>query len=169
MIITFIGNCQTLALCFYFQELLNDTENIRWVLYGDEFTRHVYGYAFRCKNLIGDGETIINQLQKSDVIIYQEIVKEKSLFSNQHTLEIISKKGCKLIKIPSVYLDYQNCESSIKELQLREEKNNVDIKVSLILQKYLDKNPMLSEDHPTTQIFMDMIKEICAILNIDFF
>jgi hypothetical protein len=35
MNITFIGNCQTATLCFYFQQLLNC--NINWVLYGDEF------------------------------------------------------------------------------------------------------------------------------------
>ena len=45
MNITFIGNCQTLILCFYFQQLLNKDENnnICWVLYGEEFKQYLNG------------------------------------------------------------------------------------------------------------------------------
>jgi hypothetical protein len=40
MNITFIGNCQTASLCFYFQEL-QDNFNSQWLLYGDDFKQYI--------------------------------------------------------------------------------------------------------------------------------
>ena len=46
MNITFIGNCQLISLCFYFQQLLNENNNICWVLYGEEFKQHIKNEDF---------------------------------------------------------------------------------------------------------------------------
>jgi hypothetical protein len=167
MNITFIGNCQTAALCFYFQQLLNC--NINWVLYGDEFKPHLGGWIDKVKNKILDYDISFDVLRNSDVIIYQEISKEKSEFSNTETLRVIKKESCKLIIIPSIYLDYSDYEKSIKELQKREIENKVDILVSEIFEKYSEEQIMLSIWHPTTFLFLEIVNEICNILNIDSF
>ena len=167
MNITFIGNCQTVALCFYFQQLLN--ENICWVLYGEEFKPHINDWTMKCKNKILDYDKSIQTIKDSDIIIYQNINVNKSSFSNTNTLNEIKKNSCKLIKIPSIYLVYNDFDNSIKELINRENENNVDIKISNIFYNFKDTNLMLTCCHPKTFLFMEIIKVLCNLLNYNFF
>ena len=53
--ITFIGNCQTITLCFYFQELLNENYNVAWVAYNqdEKFRLWHKRWSKKCKNKIG--------------------------------------------------------------------------------------------------------------------
>lgn len=173
MNITFIGNCQAVSLCFYFQRLLISTNyNVCWVLYDDLFKQHLHSWSYKCENKIVDYETSIERIKISDVIIYQEIDVNKSSFCNEKKLQELIKNDCKLIKIPVVYLNYDTYDSSIKDLQQRENKNNVDIKVSDILEKYRNKKLIFGElhhDHPTTFLFLEIMKKLCILLNIDFF
>jgi len=173
MDITFIGNCQTIALCIYFQDILkNDT--ISWLLYGEEFEKHiVQGWTEKCKNKIMGYDTSIEQIKNSDIIIFQEISKEKSLFCNTETIEKLKKESCRIIKIPSINLDCNNYDESLKELQVRENMNNVDIKVSTIFEKYRLQNAenklMLTTNHPKTLLFLEILNEISLLLNIKSF
>jgi hypothetical protein len=169
MNITFIGNCQTLTLCFYFQQLLNENNNIYWILYGEEFKEHLGNWSVKCKNKIIDYHDSIQQIKDSDIIIYQEIDVKKSLFSNTNMLCLIKKNTCKLIKIASIYLIYDDFNNSINELIHRENENNVDIKISNILYKFKDINLMLTSNHPKTFVFMEIIKLLCNLLNYNFF
>jgi len=169
MNITFIGNCQTVSLCFYFQQLLNENNNICWVLYGEEFTHHLNNWSIKCKNKILDYDKSIQKIKDSDIIIYQNIDIKKSLFCNTNTLCKIMKNSCKLIKIPSIYLIYNDFDNSIKELIKRENENNVDIKISNILYNFKDTNLMLADNHPNTFLFMEIIKLLCNLLNYNFF
>jgi hypothetical protein len=169
MNITFIGNCQTVSLCFYFQQLLFNCNNIQWVLYGDEFKMHLNEWSHKTENKIINYDISIDVIKKSDVIIYQEISKEKSLFSNTETLQSIKKESCRLIKIPSIYFDYSNYDSSMKELKKREIINKVDISVSDILEKYKERKLMITIDHPNTFLFLEIVNELCRILNINTF
>ena len=137
MNITFIGNCQTASLCFYFQSLLSGKDyNVSWILYGDEFRQHLGSWIEKCQNKILEYEQAIEQITRSDIIIYQEISTEKSLFCNTATLQEHSKESCIFIKIPSIFLDYNHYSESIQGLEKREHTNNVDIIVSDILKKY---------------------------------
>jgi len=169
MNITFIGNCQTVSLCFYFQQLLNENNNICWVLYGEEFKPHIDDWSVKCKNKITDYDESLKKLKDSDIIIYQNIDVKKSLFSNTDTLREIAKNTCKLIKIPSIHLIYDDFDNSIKELINRENENNVDIKISNILYNFKDTNLMLTCWHPKTFLFMEVIKVLCNLLNYNFF
>jgi hypothetical protein len=160
------------SLCFYFQQLLNKTNyNVSWVLYGEEFKQHIgnNGWSMKCKNKIMDYENSIKQIENSDIIIYQNIDINKSLFSNINTLQEIKKSSCKLIQIPSIYLIYNDFENSIKELINRENINNVDIKISNILYKFKDINLMLTCNHPNTFLFLEIVKILCDLLNLTFF
>jgi hypothetical protein len=173
MIITFIGNCQTMALCYFFQQLLaKDNYDIYWVLYGSSFgyNNTTSVWSNKCKNQILNDNISRDIISKSDIIIYQEIDLSKSLFSNYNTLKTMVKGECRLIKIPSIYLIYENYDNSIKELQKREDKNNVDIKVSQIFDKYKYKKLVQSDpSHPTTFLFLEILKELCTILKFDYF
>ena len=168
MNITFIGNCQTASLCFYFQQLLYDCD-IKWLLYGDEFKRHLGSWTNKIKNKIVNYDIAFDVIKKSDVIVYQEISKEKSIFSNTETLQINKKESCTLIKIPSIYLVYANYDVSIKELKKREKENKIDIIVSDIFEKYRERCLMITDNHPNTFLFLEVVDELCKLLKIDSF
>ena len=170
MNITFIGNCQTVSLCFYLQQLLSPKHyNISWVLYGEEFKQHIGCWSVKCKNKILDYNKSIQQIKNSDIIIYQNIDINKSLFSNTNKLQEIKKSTCKLIQISSIYLIYDDFDNSIKELINRENKNNVDIKVSDIFCNFKHKKLMLTCYHPNTFLFMEIIKILTKLINVNFF
>ena len=168
MNITFIGNCQTASLCFYFQQLLGD-DGIKWIVYGPEFQSHLEPFMDKVKNKIVDDDKIFDVIKNSDFIIYQEISKTKSHFCNTEILQLNKKDSCRLIKMPSIHLDYLNYDISLKELNNREIENNVDIMISDIFKKYKEKNLMLSICHPNTFLFLEVMDKICKLLNIDTF
>lgn len=169
MNITFIGNCQTVSLCYFFQQLLSEDNNICWVLYHEEFKQHLNNWSDKCKNKIIDYDNSIQTIKDSDIIIYQNIDVNKSSFSNTNTLRELTKNSCKLIKIPSIHLIYDDFSNSIKELINRENENNVDIKVSDILYNFKDTNLMIDSNHPKTFLFLEVIKRLCNLLDYNFF
>lgn len=166
MIITFIGNCQTASLCFYFQQLLRDSD-VKWLLYGDEFKQHLGSWSDKIKNKIINNDIAFDVIEKSDVIIYQEISKEKSIFCNTEILQTKKNESCKLIKIPSIYLDYSNFDVSIKELKNREQLNKVDITVSDIFEQNRDMCLVRGFVHPNTFLFLKVVDELCKMLIIN--
>ena len=70
-----------------------------------------------------------------------------------------------------INLDYDNYDESLKELQERENMNNVDINVSTIFEKYRLKNAekklMFTSNHPKTLLFLEILNEIFLLLNIE--
>ena len=59
--------------------------------------------------------------------------------------------------------------TSIVELEKRELEKEVDIKVSQIFNKYRSQTLMLTVFHPTTFLFLEVVKEICERLKIEYF
>ena len=52
-IISLIGNCQTVTLCFYLQQMLDPNRfQINWLKYGNEFDRHLGPWSQKCENKI---------------------------------------------------------------------------------------------------------------------
>ena len=172
--ITFIGNCQMVSLCYFFQRLLDVNKyNVKWVCYGKDFQRvGKRRWANKCLNKILNYNDSIERLKISDVVIYQIISLEKSLFSNPETLKNIVLKHCKLITLPSIHINYRNFKQSLKELQRREQLNNIDVTVSDIIVKHTGKNLMVNDTsikHPSTFFFMEIMKKLCKLLEVDFF
>lgn len=168
--ITFIGNCQTISLCFFFQELLDSKlYNVSWVLYGDEFIPHMGKWSTKCENKIMSLDESIERIKHSDYIIYQQIIEDKSAFCNTNALREMKKNTCTLIHIPSIYLIYDDFDNSIKNLISRENTNNVDIKVSTIFYQFRNENLMLTSWHPSTFLFMEIMKILCHKLHVEFF
>jgi hypothetical protein len=169
--IAFIGNCQTVSLCFFLQELLSENNNyiVKWCLYGDQFKTHIAKWSEKCKNKIIDYNQSLEYIKICDYIIYQEISLEKSFFSNEDMLTKIKKIDCKLIKMSSICLDHSSYKSSLEEMIRRENLKNVDLKITQIIDKNKPRTLMLTTHHPNTYFFLEIIKEICKILNIEFF
>uniref|UniRef100_A0A6C0F6R1 Polysaccharide biosynthesis enzyme WcbI domain-containing protein n=1 Tax=viral metagenome TaxID=1070528 RepID=A0A6C0F6R1_9ZZZZ len=171
MKIVFIGNCQTLSLCYYFQELLKTkiTYNIYWLMYGEEFRGHLTGWSIKCKNKILDYNESIRKIKESSIIIYQNISLKKTAFCNTKTLYELKRENCKIIQMSSIFIDMSDFDNSIKNMIERENKNNTTLSVSKILIKFRDKNLLRGKTHPTTFLFMEIMKSLCKMLNIDFF
>jgi len=140
-----------------------------WLLYGDEFKIHLTEWSHKCNNKILDYETSLIKIAESDVIIFQEIIKEKSSFSNLETLQNLKKTTCRLIKMPSIYLDYNNYAYSLQELNKREIEKNADIKVSRIINYHKKFRLMITNYHPNTFLFLEIIKILCTMLKMSFF
>ena len=68
MIITFIGNCQTVSLCYFFQQLLNHNNNIYYLSYSERFNRVLGKWSYKVKNKITDYTNSIEIIKKSDII-----------------------------------------------------------------------------------------------------
>lgn len=170
--ITFTGNCQLVSLCYFLQKLLDNKDYfIQYIVYGEEF-KYCFGeWSQKCNNIITEYEdNYIKELQSSDIIIYQEVKEEKSLFANEIIINKLKKDNCLLIKLPVIYFDYSNYDNSYIELTNREERNNVTIKASeIIKQHYPNKIMLNNNNHPSTFFFLEMLKRICQILQINFF
>ena len=130
--ISLIGNCQTVTLCFYLQQMLDPTRfQISWLLYGNEFNRHLNGqWSKKCLNKIRSYDNIVLEIKRSDYIIYQQVSTSNSNFSNQVILSSMVKKSCKLLKMPSIYLDKKNYDNSLENLRQRENMLEVDLNIS---------------------------------------
>ena len=170
--IAFIGNCQTISLCFFLQQLLvrnKKNYQVKWCLYGDKFKAHLAKWSEKCNHKIIDYDQSIEYIKICNFIIYQDISKEKSTFSNVDILTKIKKEDCKLIKMPSIFFEYSSYDNSLEELIQKETNLNVDIKVSQIIDKHKPNILMLTKNHPKTFLFLEIMKEICKFLNIEFF
>lgn len=165
MKVTFIGNCQLVALCYYIQHLVDDA---RWVCYGDEFLPHLTSWSDKCEDKILDHDGAIARVRDSDVIVYQEVTGWKSSFCNERTLRELKSSGCMLIKVPSIQWDYSDADI-LKGLQAREIANNVDITASDMFERFKDTKLMLDICHPTTFMFLELVREICKRTGVDFF
>jgi hypothetical protein len=106
MNITLLGNCQTLALTWYFQEL-NSNFNVVWIQF--EKAEHLKNAMLKdyCKgkfiSIISDINKGIERLKCSDYIIYQPMQEKtspscKSKISKRH-----DRKGSKIqYRYPSI-------------------------------------------------------------------
>ena len=126
-------------------------------------------WSDKIKNKIDNYDISFDVIKKSDIIVYQEIVKDKSIFSNTETLQTNKKESCILLKIPYTYLDYSNYDVSIKELMRHEIEKKVDIRVSDIFDKYREMNLMVTVVHPNTFLFLEIVDELCKLLKLDTF
>jgi hypothetical protein len=165
MKVTFIGNCQLVALCYYFQQLVDDA---KWVCYGPEFLSFLDPWSDKCVDKILDHEGAVERVRTSDVIVYQEVVEWKSTFCNERTLRELKSSSCILIKVPSIQWDYSDADI-LKGLQARETANRVDITASDMFERFKDTKLMLDICHPTTFMFLELVREICKRTGLKFF
>ena len=173
MKVSFIGDSQMVTLCFFMQELFryNDDYNstAQWLLYGDEFLVHLDSWADKCERKMLDYGRCVAELRTSDVVVFQEICADKSVFCNAVGLRELTSPGCRLLKLPSVHMDYSRFEESLAELARRETLNAVDVSVSDLFRSSRDRQRqdlMLSIVHPTSKLFLHILVKICARLNI---
>ena len=168
--IAFIGNCQMVSLAFFTQSLKKDYE-IRWVSYGKAAEEFNYqSWANKCENKIFNNDYSIDFIKKCDYVFYQKICEKTSELFNEDKIKKYINNNCKLISLPSIWIDNSDYNNSINELKKRELQNQNNIIVTDIIEKYNSTNKLFhTVNHPTTFLFIKIMEKIAAFLNVDFF
>ena len=176
--IAFIGTCQSVSLCYFLQQcLINNTQyNIQWVCYDKSFLQHLTEWSDKCTNKILDEEEGIQYVKNCDYIIYHPIQASKSAFFYTENLSILKNPECRMMSLQRIHIDYYNDPvnyhlylESIQETKRREQLNNVDILVSYIFENNkLDIPLLLTPNHPTTYVFLEMLLQICHLIPVPY-
>lgn len=157
-----IGNCQTAAICKYIRELPDD--HMAFWICPDSYINQtwikderIFG-SEQVKFHIFEDSKKREIIQTSDVLIYQP---------NFTSLQLISENSSHnqfKIGIPPILVNS-------KEFMIeKEEKYSTKIKVSEIIKKHKDKVLYIrQENHPSTFLYLEILKEICSILGVRFF
>ena len=152
------------------QELLDGTDHVAfWCLYGEEFIPHLGGWSDKLKNKILDYSASCEYIRNCDVVIYQKIRVEKSPYFCEENLLLLLKQNTVKIKLPYIYIDFANYDDSMKILECKEIEKNVDIRISDLIKSNPNIRTMLGVNHPTTFLFLEILKYICPRLGIPFF
>lgn len=159
----FIGNCQMIGLCKYTRSLsirykaywlcMPLYHNLKWTT-----SEKIFGHE-QISHHVFDQSKIKEILQTCDVVVYQPHFESLSMINDNCSLEYQ-----KIIDITPIIVDNK------KFMINKEEKYNTTIRASKIIEKYKDKVLHIGRsNHPTTFIYMEILKEICSLLGIDFF
>lgn len=171
--IGFVGNCQANALCWYFRNLLQS--DFYWVdgVFGGKGSPYItnqHRFLDQTKFNIYDHEVGIKYLKSCDVIIYQKIQPERNAHFNHLKIEKeYSNKKTKLISFPHIVFNEET--GDYQEMVIREEKNNVSIRVSEIIKNNNKKNQLMvrgikNHDYPTAFFFIKIIQVMFDLLGI---
>jgi len=164
--IGFVGNCQILCSHIFLEKIIkNDIKYIsKWISF--DKNNNIWSDFIRNENKIHNSEAGIAYLKKCDIIIYQHIKPETSQFFNTINIQKYKKPSAILISLPSIFSDITRLKS--QEDNLKKSIDNHVITVSDILENNKDKNLFISEVHPNTFVFLEILKKICLVLNIPY-
>ena len=165
--ICFVGNCQTVGLAYFLKRCVPD-QHIVWCCYGEEFLQHLGSWTQGVEKLTVDDESIA-AIAQCDVLVYQRILPETSpRFHTQQLLSYCSPR-CVTISVSSAYLEVDDLDASLEELARRDV--GVDIRVSeLVRTSTLPPSSLfLSRSHPSTALFMMILRQLCDRLGLPFF
>ncbi len=172
MKIAFIGNCQLVSLCYFVQLLTRDNPDIdaRWCCFADWFIQHLGPWSSKCINKIIDPTQSTGFISDADIVVCNIICKQTSPLFNYASLLAMVKPTCRIIAIPSMYLSTDKYDESVVELKRREAEMPCNfIPISDICDLHRDKQLALTVLHPTSFFFMEVMKKLCPLLDIQFF
>jgi len=162
MKITLLGNCQTMALTFYLQQLNKDFD-VQWIQLHGELGKKIASEANHWGKKItkiSSIETGIDRLQQSDYVIFQHLRLNTSPHYNFKQLKKHVTKG-KLISISSFYYD-PDTQQGLFGMINRAKKENIDIPAHKIIEKHGSKIKIHKQNHPRVFYFLELVREICA-------
>lgn len=169
--IGFVGNCQTVALCYYLQKLTdnNSNYNVNWCSYSDLFLGHLNTWSDKCNNKIYNAEEGIAYLKTCDFIFYQKIKPETSTHFHTELIHTYGNSNCKFFSLSSIHIDLDNFDNSLKYLKEHDMEQKNYLKCSEIIENNRHQDLLLTSNHPTTFFFMEIMKHITWFLQISFF
>ena len=163
----FMGNCQMVALCQYIRNLSHDYETL-WACperFKDSFWatskprfENIFGNEQIQYNITERGK-IIESLQTTDVVIYQPH------FDSNNIVEDTCISNQIKITIAPIFVN------STERMKIKEKKYNTSIRASEIIERNKDQKLYIKDkdNHPSSFLLLEIIKEICSLLDIEFY
>ena len=179
MKIATIGSCQAMAISWYMRQLLPQCQ-AKWICpeifktweLDFEKSKHFKDQFY---NNIWNHDEGVDYLKNADCIIYQKIEPRTSKLFNYDKIESYKKSNAKIVSL--TYFLYSPTDLSLIEGMMKRESNLLpDIKVSDIILNHPKKNEFKFNKegnppgaHCNSTLFLEIIREICKILNFQFF
>jgi len=173
--IGFFGNCQTLALSWFFRKIHPTWEN-KWIraprFGGDvEWPERMLGRGNETpsEHIIEiDGVTEIDYIKSCDMFVHTFEASPASSVNlfNTEIVEALLPEQCLTVMMPTVIVRHDS--NAVGEFIMKHEakvrdKFNVSFK-NLI---YDDKAQMRDELHPNSYLFLEMVNRVCSELGVD--
>jgi len=182
MKIATLGSCQANIINWYMRQLFPQ-DTIKWVfpeIFKQwELTKDCIDenriFKDQIHHNIWNHDEGIDYLKSADYIIYQKIEPKTSDLFNFNKIESYKKKDAKTVSL--TYILYSPSDLSLLEGMIKRESALLpDIKVSDIIVNNPKKNEFkFNKDgtppgaHCNSTLFLEIVREICKILNFKFF
>ena len=158
-----LGNCQTMALCWYIRKL-NLEFTAKWIagmLADYSFAKGRKTFKDQIDHNIYDKDESMSYLREADYLIYQKIEPKTCNTWNHEKIATYVKNDCKLISVSHMMYDPRE-EKFLNGMKQRALKLNIDIPAHKIVQKHGSKITMQQKNHPHAFYFLELVREICA-------
>ncbi|MBN2714706.1 MAG: hypothetical protein JXX14_02555 [Deltaproteobacteria bacterium] len=168
--ICFIGNCQMLSLCIFFEELLDKSKySVQWLCHHVSFHQHLGPWCrrpddpttFRCRVIL-DEEQAREALLNCDILVYQSLsVKASPVFSPYLDNDGILNLHCTKVSFPSIHFKLDEVEHNYNYMKEKEQLHNISVPLAdYLLENYQTRYLLLREQHPTTLFFKYLIEQV---------
>jgi len=173
------GSCQAMVISWYMRQLFPQCQ-AKWIcpeIFKDwelDFEKSTH-FKDQIDNNIWDNEEGIAYIKDADYIIYQKIEPRTSKLFNYDKIESYKNSNAKTVSL-TYFLHSPTDLSLIKGMIERESNLLPDIKVSDIILNHPKKDEFKFNKvgnppgaHCNSTLFLEIVREICKILNFEFF
>lgn len=157
-----LGNCQTMALCWYIRRLNLDC-TAKWIagmLADYPFAKGRKTFKDQIDHNIYDKNESMSYLREVDYLIYQKIEPKTCNIWNHEKIATYVKNDCKLISVSYMMYDTEE-EKFLNGMKQRASNLNIDIPAHKLVEKHGSKITMQQNNHPHAFYFLELMREIC--------
>ena len=182
MVITTLGNCQTMALCRYIRILKPGADvkfcTSNFIVRSHLFSRNREMFGDQVDHVIEDMHEQKQRLTRSDFVLYQamKLIPAGAHELTQAGLRDTNQQHPDMNMLSVTSFKYNDDDPSLFEGMLtREHKNNVDIRATDIINKHPGKingkgvKYPGTFDHPNAFYFLEVMREICTRWDWDYY
>ena len=177
MIITTLGNCQTMALCKYIRILKPEADaKFCSVFQSNPWTSDRQLFGDQVDHVIYDMHEKKRRLIDSDFVLYQAMALKRAGDKQltQPGLRETNQQNVtqRQLSITSFMLKDEDRAGTFEGMLTREHKNNIDIRATDIINKHpgLVKNTNnTTGNHPNAFYFLEVMREICTRWDWDYY
>lgn len=183
MKISLIGNCQTIVLAWYLQQLEDNLDIVRIKMegdLGDKIENNFFSLNSLSKeNQIQKDASIIKvikqpelgeiRLRESNVVIYQHLSKKASKRFHSKRLQRLARES-QLISISSMHYDpLDPSQTYLNKMITKALRQKIDVPAHKIIEKHGKKITMASVMWPQAFYFLELTREICQKIGLNYY
>lgn len=158
--ISLIGNCQTTALCKFLRQL---KYNAKWLCFETEWINSNWPknqslFQNQIQHNIFDQNDCVNFLKISDIIIFQPNYLHCNVVDNY------KNDTAQTITLSPVFVN------NLDYILEKESKYQTNVKISSIISQYpKEKLYVINDNHLSTLLTLEILKQIANLANLQFF